>query len=218
MDFAKAFTFVFDDPDWLKKLLLNALLLLFPVVGLIYVLGWSLEIGRRVATYETPLRLPEIEFGRYLGLGFKAIVLGLVYSLPVLLMALPMMIMPSIAYRTDLGEAGNTLLMLVNFCCSCLMILYGLLIGVLLPAAYMRMAVQGRVGAGLEFGQVLGLVKTAPGAYLITLVGVIVADSAASLVGVLLCGVGIIFTAVYVYAVMGHFYGQAYRVATSKVA
>ncbi len=216
MDFAKAFTFVFEDPDWLKKLLLNALLLLIPVVGLIYVLGWSLEVGRRVARNDTPVLLPDIEFGRYLGLGFKAVVVSLVYSLPVFVMVFPMVILPSLAYQGDLRGAGQTLLMLVNFCCSCLIMLYSLLIGVLLPAAYMRMAMQERLGAGLEFGQVLGLVKAAPGAYLMVLLGIIVSGLAASLVGSLLCGIGVIFTAVYAYAVMGHFYGQAYRVATTN--
>ncbi len=219
MDFARAFTFVFEDLDWMKKLLLNALLMLIPVVGQIYILGWSLEVGRRVAQYDEPVRLPEINFGRFLGLGFKALVVGLVYAIPVIVLTLPMVIFPAVLGPNNgtSNDAVVVIMMLLNFFCSCLIVLYALFLAFIMPAAYMRMVMQERIGAALEIGQVFALVKAAPSAYLMVVLGVLVTGFIVPL-GSALCLVGVVFTAAYANAVLGHFYGQAYRVASAKVA
>ncbi len=219
MDFGRAFTFVMEDPDWLKKVLLNGLIALIPVVGFFYLMGWMLEVGRRVASYEEPERLPDIDFGRYLTLGLKAFVLGLVYSLPVILLSLPMVVIPALlSGMNGNSDALGAVTALVSFMCSCVIVLYSLLLVFILPAATMRMVMQGSVSAGLKFGEVFALVKAAPAAYLMVVLGMLAAQFVASLVGSLLCGVGILFTYVYAMAVQGHFYGQAYRVASCQAA
>ncbi len=43
MDFAKPFTFVFEDQNWLSKIALVAVISLIPVVGVLVLLGWGLE-------------------------------------------------------------------------------------------------------------------------------------------------------------------------------
>ncbi len=48
MDFGKAFTYAFEDQDWLKKLGIGGLLLLIPIFGILAVMGWTVEITRRV--------------------------------------------------------------------------------------------------------------------------------------------------------------------------
>jgi uncharacterized membrane protein len=40
MDFGRAFSFVFEDPDWLKKVAIAGLVMLIPVIGQLVVLGW----------------------------------------------------------------------------------------------------------------------------------------------------------------------------------
>ena len=82
--------------------------------------------------------------------------------------------------------------------------------GLMLPAALTRAVVHNSIGAGLKFGAVVNMVKSAPGAYLLTLVGTFAAGLLAGIVGTLACGIGIIFTAAYQQLVTGHFYGQAY--------
>ena len=39
MDFGKAFTYVFDDADWIKKVGIAAVLMLIPFVGQVIVAG-----------------------------------------------------------------------------------------------------------------------------------------------------------------------------------
>lgn len=219
MDFGRAFTFVTEDPDWLKKILINGLIMLIPVVGTLYVLGWALEVGRRTANYEEPVRLPELEFGRYLGLGIKAFVVMFVYTLPAMVLAPSLNILVSMASGSGTNsDIVGVLAMLVSMVCFCVIFLYFLVYMFMYPAIVMRTTMTNSIGAGLKLGEVFALVKAAPSAYLIAILGVLAASFAASLIGGLLCGVGVIFTSVYSMAVTGHFIGQAYRVASRHMA
>lgn len=216
MNFGKAFTFVFDDPDWLKKVAINALIGLIPFVGAVYLLGWGLETARRVAT-RSGAPLPDVEFGTYLGHGFKAFVVSLVYTLPVWVFTLPMIIAAVIAENAGVdANALYTVVTLVNVCGGLLIMVYALLMGLILPAAYTRTVVFGSIKAGLQIKDVFGLFRAAPGAYLMALVGTLAAGLVASIVGSLACGVGILFTMAYYQVVMGHFYGQAYLQSISQ--
>jgi hypothetical protein len=48
MDFGKAFTYVFEDADWVKKLGIAGLLNIIPILGTILVSGWALNTTRYV--------------------------------------------------------------------------------------------------------------------------------------------------------------------------
>jgi Protein of unknown function (DUF4013) len=210
MDFGKAFTFAFDDPDWLKKVAINALIGLIPFIGQIYLLGWGLEVARRVATGSgTPL--PDVDFATFLGHGFKAFVVSLVYTLPILVVAIPVAIIIAIAGGAGMdGDAMGVILAVVNLIGGLLGLVYGLFMGLVLPAALTRAVVFDSIGAGLDFRTVLGIVRAAPSAYLLTLVGTFAAAMLAALAGGIACGIGVIFTAALQQVVTGHFYGQAY--------
>jgi hypothetical protein len=216
MDFGKAFTFVFDDPDWLKKVAINALIGLIPLIGQIYLLGWGLEVARRVAMRSgTPL--PDVDFGTYLGHGFKAFVVTLVYTVPAFVIAIPMVVVAAVAENAGLDrDIANIILLIINLGGGLLILLYSLVMGLLLPAALTRAVVFGSIRDGLQFGQVFGLVRAAPVAYLLTLIGALLAATLASLLGSLACGVGIIFTMAYQQVVTGHFYGQAYLESSAR--
>lgn len=211
MDFAKAFTFVFDDPDWLKKVAINALIGLIPIVGALYLFGWGLEVARRVAT-RSAVPLPDVDFGTFLGHGFKALVVSFVYSVPILIITIPMIAVAAITEGARMDtDTLYTIVAVTNVCGGLLALIYGLLMGLLIPAALTRTVVRGSIGAGLQIGAVFGMVKAAPGAYILTLLGTMVAGFLAAIVGTLACGIGIVFTVAYQQVVTGHFYGQAYR-------
>ncbi len=208
MDFGKAFTFVFDDPEWLKKVAINALIGLIPIVGALYLLGWGLEVARRVATgSSTPL--PDVDFGIHLGHGLKAFVVSLVYTAPIWLVSIVLGVIAAIA--SEMGQdAGAALGAVTGICGGLFGLVFGLLLGLVLPAAMTRSVVSGTIKAGLDFGAVWNLFRAAPGAYVMVLLGTMLAGLLAAFVGTLACGIGIIFTMAYYQAVMGHFYGQAY--------
>lgn len=209
MDVGRAFSFTFDDPDWLKKIVIVAIISLIPFIGQVYLLGWSTEITRRVIKKD-PVQLAGFEdFGGSLVLGLKAFVIAFVYSIPLIIFVMPTSIAPAILDYDDFGW----LISIIITCCSCLMLLYGILLAVIYPAAFGELAATDSLGAAIHPSRILELLRADFGAYLIALLGAIIAGFIGSL-GMILCFIGVIFTMAYAYAVMGHLYGQAYVKAT----
>lgn len=212
MNFEKAFTYPFEDSEWARKLLIPALISIIPIIGQIFLLGWSLNITRRVVRQEA-LPLPELDFGGQIIEGLKAFVVGFVYALPIIIFSVPINAL-SIISSNSTNNAGmsNALLAIVSLCCGGLILVYSILLAFVLPAALTNMTVNDRLGAGFQFNQVFNLVRTAPGAYLLVLVGSIITGFIAGL-GIIACGIGVLATTAYSLAVNAHLYGQAYNEA-----
>ncbi len=216
MDFGKAFTFVFEDPDWLKKIVIAALISLIPLVGQIYILGYGLEVGRRVIRHD-PRPLPDIEFAESLALGFKSFVIGLVYSIPAIILTLPITIVSAMTDpNSDMSSAGPVLVA-ISLCCGGLLVIYGLLVWFWIPAAEGNFLATGAIGAAFRFNEVFALLKAAPGAYLLVLVGLFAGGIIAPL-GTIACGIGVLVTSTYAVVLSGHLYGQAYNAAIANKA
>jgi hypothetical protein len=213
MEFGLAFSFPFKDPDWFKKLILTGLITLIPVLGQIYLAGWAVEITRRVIKRD-PQPLPEINFGEYLGKGFQVIIIGLVYSIPAFIIMIPIAIFDSLGANANTEEFMRTLSIIVSLCCGGIFLLYSILLAFLLPAAIGNFAAKGTLGAGLAFGDVFRLVRSAPVAYLVVLAGMILAGIVASL-GTIACVIGVLVTAPFGQAISAHLTGQAYNEATA---
>ncbi len=210
MKFGDAFTYVFQDQDWFKKLIIPGLVMLIPILGQIVVLGWSLKVTQNVIRND-PSPLPELDFGGDLSLGFKALIVSIVYSLPLLVIYIPFMIITALA-----GNSGEDTIMAVlgiaGVCFGLLAALYGIAMAIVLPAAYARTAVEDSIGAGLKFGEVFGMVKKAFVPYLLVALGAMVASFIGSL-GSIACVIGVLITMPYAMAINGHLYGQAYMEA-----
>ena len=211
MEFGKAFSFAFEDKDWIKKLGIGALLMIIPFIGWLVVAGWGIEITKRVIQHD-PQPLPDwSDFGGYLVKGLQVFVIGLVYSLPIILVNICQQGVTLFGQQGDTTD--QTVLMAVTVlavCFGCVSFIYSIFLGFILPAALGNFAATGQMGAGFRFGEVFGLVRAAPVAYLLALLGGFVASLIASL-GVILCVIGILFTAVYAYTINAHLYGQAYN-------
>ena len=213
MDIGLALTFVFQDPDWLKKVLINALIGLIPVVGQLYLLGWGLEVSRRVALDEYTA-LPEMDFGTFLKRGFQVTVAGIVYSLPIWIFALPMVIIPAAGAAVGIEEdAIAAFAAILSLCCGGLIFIYAIFLGLMMQVTYAHVAVEDSLSAAFQISEILRLFRVAIGPWLMAFVGTIVASLLASLVGSLACGIVVIFTMAIYFPVMGHLYGQAYRQA-----
>lgn len=213
MNFGQAFTFQFEDPDWAKKIIIPALISLIPIVGQIFLIGWLLSITRAVMRND-PRPLPELDFGKQLGDGFKAFVVALVYSIPAILMSIPVVIVSVLATEGGMDEETLSVVMpLVSVCCNGLIFLYSLVMALFIPAAYGNMIAKESLGAAFRFNEVWGLVRVAPGAYLLVLLGALVSSLVAQL-GLIACVIGVVLTYTYAMSVNGHLYGQAYNEAT----
>ena len=83
MDIGKAFSYVFEDEQWISKVLLGGVILLIPIVGWIAVSGYMVKVAQNVAQ-GNPRPLPQWgEFGDHFMRGLYAFVIGLVYLIPV---------------------------------------------------------------------------------------------------------------------------------------
>jgi hypothetical protein len=209
MDFGLAFSYVFEDEDWIKKIVITGIISIIPIIGQIALLGWSLEVARRVIRGDaTPL--PDwSDFGGLLTLGVKAFVISFVFALPLMFISIP-----SAFINSADSDSGQAVLTFLIFCISCFGLIYGLALAFFLPAAYGELAATDELGASFNIGKIFGHIRAAPSAYLLTFLGMIAAGILASF-GVILCIVGVLFTGAYAYAVQGHLFGQAYKEATA---
>ena len=215
MDFGKAFSFPFEDSDWLKKIGIAALLLFIPLLGILWVSGWSLEITKKVIRRDPEPLAAWDDFGGYLVRGFQVFIIGFVYALPIILATSCVSIVFSTSIDgNEINEAGYAA-MAAMACVYCLVIIYSILLAFVIPAALGHFANEGKFSAAFRFGEIIGLVRAAPGAYLLALIGNILAGFIAGL-GVILCAVGVVLTMAYSQAIIGHLNGQAYLEATSN--
>jgi MFS family permease len=222
MDFGKAFTYVFEDKDWLKKIGIAGVIALISIVlsaiiigiaGFFLLGGWLIELTRRVIQHD-PEPLPDWnDFGGYFMKGLQVFVISLVYSLPVILISGCGNLLPVMMQNSNSNSLA-TVVSIVTSCTACFSIIYGLFLGIVLPAALGQFAATGQMSSAFRFGEVFGLVRAAPGAYVMVLLGGIIASVITSL-GVIACGIGIAFTMAYGMAIDGHLYGQAYNEATA---
>jgi hypothetical protein len=208
MDIGLAFSYVFEDDDWLKKVGIAALVLLIPIIGQLIVLGWALTITRRVIQND-PVPLPDWnDFGEYTIFGLKAFVIGLVYAIPLIIFMIP----SSILSGTMDPHSPRAIISIIVTLLGCLTFLYSLLIALIMPAAYGQLAATGEIGEGLNVSKIISMITKNPSTYLMAFLGLILAGIVASL-GSIACGIGVIATSAYAMAVEGHLFGQAYRVA-----
>jgi hypothetical protein len=218
MDFSAPFGFPFKDQNWFSKLLIAGLITLIPIIGFLYLLGWGLEITRQIIRNE-PIVIPETDFGKFLTRGLKAFVISFVYSIPAFIFQIPNSIASVMAQSATDSESSSAILggmMALSVCSGLLNLVYSLALAYILPAIYANFLInEEQISAGFQFGAIFSLVKKAPVAFLLALVGYMIASMISSL-GVIACIVGLLVTIPYSVLIMSHFYGQAYLEA-SKV-
>jgi hypothetical protein len=221
MDIGKAIGFVFDDEEWIAKILIAAVilllgitfawLLLIPLIlALLLLGGYGVEITRRVIFGETPVLPRWDDWGDLLGKGLKAWVIGVVYALPIIIVGVCLSIPIGI-----LGESAQDASAVLSVFMSCLNFLWSILVSLLLPAAIAFYVVDGDIGAAFRFGDVFALVRDNIGIYLVVVVVSWVASLLGSM-GFIFCLIPGLFTAPYAAWVTSHLYGQAYLEATGR--
>jgi hypothetical protein len=224
MNFGRAFTYVTEDPEWLKKVIIAALIILIPLVGGLAVMGWGLEINRRIITGETEILPAWDNFGGFIMNGLKELVVAIVYLLPaILIYGCAAAAIVGVTTFTSSGDSGNSDTMgsaiaILTMCMYCFCILF-LIIGALLIApATSVLAETGEIGAALRFGHIFALLRAAIGPYVLSILVVGLAASVGASIGSIACGVGALFVAAYIRAVSSHLYAQAYKIAKATVS
>ena len=226
MEFGRAFSYTQQDPEWLKKVGIAGLLMFIPIIGWLAVLGWGLEITRRVINND-PGALPDwSNFTDHLVRGLKGFVVWFVFNLLGFLVngcrgtINALVTNPRLLGNMDSRTIGmlTTGIGTVAICCGCLGFILSLAATFVTPAAYGNMmAHNGDLGAAFRFGEVFGLIRSAIGPYLMTLLGTIIVGIIIPF-GLIACIIGVFFTAAWGTTVVSHLYGQAYNAAKAAQA
>ena len=216
-DFGKPFTYVFDDPRWMQKILIGGLFYLagFFIIGWFFILGYLARTARNIIT-DQPTPLPEWEdLGEFFNDGARLIGVVLVYIVPFIILAMmfigPAVIMEA-ARGNDVGEfVGGSMMA----CVWCLVFPLSLATMIFLPASLLFAAVEQRFGAGFEFSRIFAFIKNNVGNYLLAVVVYLVARFLGGF-GIFLLCVGVIFTGFWAMLITTHAFSQVYRIATRK--
>ena len=89
MDYGQSFTFVWKDPDWVKKIAISSVVVLVGIItaglAMIPLIGWTVAITRHVIRGEEPALAEWSDFGTLIIDGLKVIVVAIVWSIPLML-------------------------------------------------------------------------------------------------------------------------------------
>lgn len=236
MNINKAFSYLFEDKQWISKLGIGAVVSMVPILNFAWS-GYLVGILRNVLSNEAE-PLPQWDnFEKKFMDGLILFAAGLVYSLPILLvMCLPMGIMGisgAISGNGDFQDVGEALAGVGGFlglCLGGLFFIYAIFLSIVYPAILVFFAREGTFASCFKFKDVLGLISknagpffTAWGISLVTALGVgFVAGTVSAMLGWIPC-VGWIAalvismgSAVYATAVYSHLFGQFGSMAAAR--
>ena len=205
MNYSRAFSYVFEDKNWLSKILIAGLISLIPIIGQFYLCGWMVEIVRRTKAGRTDI-LPTTHFTYFLTLGLKVFVVCLIYSIPVIILSCILGLMNTSVESSDsnmitiiftgMGCLGSILTFVVNVAVS-LLGTYGII----------KLAETDQIKACLDFNDAFNTIKNNIGAFIIVELLALVAGIIEG-AGFILCFVGAILTVPYGVAITGNLIGQ----------
>src|SRR3954468_17164258 len=135
-DFAKPFTFTFEDPRWVQKVLLGGLFMIASVfiIGAFFLYGYLARLARNViAGVQHPL--PEWDdLGEFFSEGLRLFCVALIYTLPIICLVMLFRVPSSIAQNAD-SYAFLNICGCMASCVWCLIVPLGLALAIWLPAA-----------------------------------------------------------------------------------
>lgn len=214
MNIGTAFGFVTEDEEWIKKILIGGLIFLgFGIVGIIIpgvasipLYGYMFQAASNVYK-KNPRPLPDWNnFGDILMKGLFYLLISIAYAIPLIIISgVFFFLTGGIASMGDSGETTGGIMLL---CFIPVMIILGILTGIVILVALVRYVQTDSLGSAFEIGKIISMLKANPGLWGMLIVVNILAAIVASL-GIIACGVGVLFTAVYASAVSGHALGQA---------
>lgn len=208
MDIEHSFKFIFEDEDWIKKILIAAVLMITGI-GAFAVTGYLAEVARRSANNEEQL-LPQWEdIGQFFILGLKYMAIAFIWSLPAILLIFTLSLLSVFAFTQDDPGAIAGVVTVFSLCIYTMVFIYILLLTMLMMPLWVQLADNTPFGDLINPGSTWKLLRANLAGYIVIMLITWLAAMAASLVGTLLCGVGVFFTSVIAQVFFAHLVGQA---------
>lgn len=223
MDIGKGFSYVFQDPKWIMKLVIGAVLLLIPIIGWIPATGYYLTTIKNVSDgQEFPL--PEwSDFGGFFMKGLYGWIGMIVWNLPVILIACCAGVLSAVgtsaagaAGRDNAAAVANGLSYLA-LCLNCLQSLLSFVTGVTVAAPLVRYANSSQLSVFWDVRGNFDFIAKNVGNYVIALLVGWVASFIAFF-GIILCVIGVLVTIFWSAMVNAFLLGQVWKNRVASAA
>ncbi len=217
MDIGKSFTYVFEDKNWIMKVLIGGIVLLIPIVDFA-VYGYMLTTLKNVADGQ-PNPLPEwSDFGAHFMKGLYAFIGVLIYFLPAILiyccvfaLSFGMTAATSSGNGSNAGSSLGGILGIITLCLNCILAIYALVAGLTLYAPLTRFAMSAnQLSLFWDFRGNFAFIQKNLTNYIIALLIAWVASFIAGF-GIILCIVGVLFTTFWATLVAANVFGQLWK-------
>ncbi len=204
MDIARALTFFTEEDRWIEKTTIGTLVLLVSsllsvvlvgVVGFFILTGYGVRLMRNVQQKTRPV-LPEWDqWGEDLTRGFKLFLVMLLWSLPIIVAVIPTVFGAMLA---DSGGGGEIIGGILLLCGSCVTILYALFLMLIQPGITIAFARNEQISDAFQFTAIWQWTRDQIGNVLMVaivyVVGSLIISTVAGIVGMILCGIGLLIT------------------------
>jgi uncharacterized membrane protein len=209
MDFTRAITYVFREPNWIKKILITGLITIIPFLGFIYLIGWIAETVDRYQKNNYPL-LPEKPSFSFFINGLKLGIAGIIYWLPLLLIRVLIEIVTRFWVYLFSGFLERAGISLFEFMSSALTFIYFFFFLLLVPCILKIYLERRNIRDTFEFRRIYQALRSNINTYVSLLLSIIICIIIAS-VGISLFYIGLIFTIPFAAAIYAHLVGQSIR-------
>lgn len=216
MDIGKALGFVFEDEDWIVKILLGAVIVLIPIFGQFALIGYGIAIIRNVRAGE-PRPLPAWDnLGGYFMDGLMFWVVEMVYAIPVFILICPIAVvglLPALGSDSEeLAIALASVSGIVSMGLGCLIVLYSILLALVRPVLRIHYAEAGHIETCLHFGQTFRFLFDNLGRIVLVQIVVWAAGMIVmSIAGALTLGLLVLPASIWLTALSSHLYAQISR-------
>jgi hypothetical protein len=230
------FLFPIKDEQARRHFLTGALVSLaafiIPILPYFVLFGYAVRIVRQVLSNESPRMVPWDDWGGMFKDGARMFGIRLIYSLPIIVLVLPVMIasiaMPFALDNTNSSQADGflALFMAVLFGSFCLIVPISIIISIFIPAAEMHMVQAGEFAAGFRVKEWWAIFRAntsgfiaAFGIYLAATLIMSVAFQIVIATVILACLLPILIPALTIYTVLILYVtvAQAYRDGKAKL-
>jgi len=192
MNIEKSITYIIEDQEWISKTLLAAIISNVPILNLAWI-GYIIEITRNVADHD-PEPLPDwSRLGQNFISGLLLMLAALIYSLPVLVIAIfPMfgIFLGFIPAEENLQEYAAGAFGIALFILVCCIVVYAILLSFYFPGVMINYARKGKFGACFQIREIFDIIFGNAGEYLLALV---VAIAASIGIGMLISAISLLF-------------------------
>lgn len=175
-DLKDLFMFPIRDAEARKHLLIGGLIALaaffIPVIPYLILLGYAVQIARQIMRGESPHMIPFEDWGGMLKDGLKLFGIRMIYSIPIFIIAIPMMlagiIVPFIAEGMNSGDVETFLAIfsVIMMAGVCLIIPLSLPLIVIIPAAEMYAVDKDEFSAAFRFKEWWSILRANLGGFI----------------------------------------------------